>query len=204
MACEVVRRPAREIGGAEIRCVELGSGDLGDAVDAPGTGGRRIPARRPGKVSRAMNSGSSAEARRETQSAMPLDVSSLTKSRREVLTMPTFWNRLSDVCAGASRACTIVSAPRRFGTKRFGTWPKNCAPRNCRARNDHSASGGERQNIAETMRLNMKMSSITPRKCVLRHACVAIMIFASFDIFLECIVLNGGGANLIRWRCLRS
>jgi hypothetical protein len=43
---------------------------------------------RPGKVSRAAKSGCSAEARRETESAMPLEVSNLTKSRREVLTKP--------------------------------------------------------------------------------------------------------------------
>src|SRR6516162_4565809 len=41
---------------------------------------------RPGNVSRALNGTSSADARRETESAMPLDVSNLTKSRREVFT----------------------------------------------------------------------------------------------------------------------
>jgi len=38
-----LRRPAGQIGGAKIRCVELRSGNLGDAIDAPGSGGRRIP-----------------------------------------------------------------------------------------------------------------------------------------------------------------
>ncbi len=39
-----LRRPARKIGGAKIGRVELGAGDLGDAVDAAGAGGGRIPA----------------------------------------------------------------------------------------------------------------------------------------------------------------
>jgi hypothetical protein len=39
-----LRRPAREIGGAKIRRIELGAGDLGDAVDATGAGGGRVPA----------------------------------------------------------------------------------------------------------------------------------------------------------------
>src|SRR5262245_53901337 len=43
---------------------------------------------RPGKISRAAKSGCSAKARRDTESAMPLEVSNLTKSRREVLTKP--------------------------------------------------------------------------------------------------------------------
>ena len=38
------RRPARQIGGAKIGRVELGSGDLGDAVDAADAGGGRVPA----------------------------------------------------------------------------------------------------------------------------------------------------------------
>ena len=38
-----VLRPARQIGGAKIGRVELGSGDLGDAVDAAGAGGCRVP-----------------------------------------------------------------------------------------------------------------------------------------------------------------
>ena len=38
-----LRRPAGEIGGAKIACVEFRPGDLDDTVDAPGSGGRRIP-----------------------------------------------------------------------------------------------------------------------------------------------------------------
>ena len=38
-----VLRPARQIGGAKIGRVELGPGDLGDAVDATDTGGCRVP-----------------------------------------------------------------------------------------------------------------------------------------------------------------
>jgi hypothetical protein len=44
-----LRRPAGQIGGAEIRGVELRSGNLGDAIDATGPGGGRIevfPARK--------------------------------------------------------------------------------------------------------------------------------------------------------------
>ena len=37
-----LRRPAGQIGGAEIRGVELRSGNLGDAIDATGPGGGRI------------------------------------------------------------------------------------------------------------------------------------------------------------------
>jgi hypothetical protein len=39
-----LRRPAGEIGATEIGCVELGTGDLGGAVDATDTGCRRVPA----------------------------------------------------------------------------------------------------------------------------------------------------------------
>jgi len=48
---------------------------------------------RPGKVSRAAKSGCWAKASGETESAMPLDVRNFTKSRREVLTILTLWNR---------------------------------------------------------------------------------------------------------------
>ena len=48
-----VRRPARQVGGAEIRRVELGAGDLGHAVDAAGAGGGRIPAAAVPAASRA-------------------------------------------------------------------------------------------------------------------------------------------------------
>ena len=43
---------------------------------------------RPGSVSRAANLGSSAIARRDTLSAMPLAVTDLTNSRREILMVP--------------------------------------------------------------------------------------------------------------------
>jgi hypothetical protein len=46
---------------------------------------------RPGNVSRTAKSGCSADARRDTESAMPLDVSNFTKSRREVLTKCLFF-----------------------------------------------------------------------------------------------------------------
>ena len=86
------RRPAGEIGGAEIGGVELGPGDLGDAVDAAHPGSGRVPACRPGSVSRAANPGSLAIARRDTLSAMPLAIANLTNSRREVLMLPTIWS----------------------------------------------------------------------------------------------------------------
>ena len=38
-----LRGPAREIGGTEIRGIELGAGNLGNAVDAAGAGYGRTP-----------------------------------------------------------------------------------------------------------------------------------------------------------------
>jgi hypothetical protein len=51
---------------------------------APFAAGFKFP--RPGNVSSVAKSGASAEAKRENESAMPLDVSNFTKSRREVFT----------------------------------------------------------------------------------------------------------------------
>src|SRR4029077_13237649 len=62
---------------------------------------------RPGKVSRAAKSGSSAKARRDTESAMPLEVSNFTKSRREALTMPTLLELFFAIAP--SRACQMRS-----------------------------------------------------------------------------------------------
>src|SRR5437763_17150574 len=56
----------------------------------------------PGNVSRRPNGTSSADARRETESAMPLDVRNLTKSRREVFTMPLCNKSVSFLLADAS------------------------------------------------------------------------------------------------------
>ena len=42
-----LRRPTRHVGGAEIRCIKLRSGDLGDAVDAAGPGRGRVPSPTP-------------------------------------------------------------------------------------------------------------------------------------------------------------
>ena len=41
------RRPARHVGGAEIGRVELGTRDLGDAVDAADAGRGRVPSLPP-------------------------------------------------------------------------------------------------------------------------------------------------------------
>ena len=77
-------RPAREIGGAKIGGVELGAGDLGDAVDAAGAVGGRIPASVVPAASRALRKpASSADASRDRLSAMPLAVTHFTNSRRE-------------------------------------------------------------------------------------------------------------------------
>src|SRR5215472_3593656 len=59
---------------------------------------------RPGSVSRAAKSVTSAKARRDTESAMPLDVSNFTKSRREVFTSVPLAARVGFAfyCAGAT------------------------------------------------------------------------------------------------------
>src|SRR5207248_2518451 len=44
-----VGRPARHVGGPEIRRIELGAGNLGNAIDAAPPGGSRIPAAAPGQ-----------------------------------------------------------------------------------------------------------------------------------------------------------
>jgi hypothetical protein len=79
----------------------------------------------PGSVSRDTKSGCSANAKRDTLTAMPLEVSSFTKSRREVLTIPTLWNFMS-------AAARPDRAPRNgFGTttKKLRTKKSSCAQR---------------------------------------------------------------------------
>ena len=79
-----LRRPAREIGGAEIGGVEFGAGDLGDAVDAAGTGGRRVPALPSRQRLARLECGFLAPAaKRDKLSAMPLAVTHFTNSRRD-------------------------------------------------------------------------------------------------------------------------
>ena len=78
-----VRRPARQIGGAEIGRVQLGSGDLGDAVDTTAAGGGRVETSSSGKRLARRKSGFRRRCQRDRQSAMPLAVTNLTNSRRE-------------------------------------------------------------------------------------------------------------------------
>ena len=79
-----LRRPARQIGGTKIGRVELGAGDLGDAVDAADAGGGRIPVR-PSRQRLARCEIGLLEpiAKRDRLSAMPLAVTHFTNSRRE-------------------------------------------------------------------------------------------------------------------------
>src|SRR4029077_18567836 len=88
---------------------------------------------RPGNVSRDAKSGSCAKAKREMLSAMPLEVSSFTKSRREVLTIPPscFALRLGtstprpralllDVLEVISAGTTVKFEDRRIGDHHNG------------------------------------------------------------------------------------
>src|ERR1700746_252146 len=65
---------------------------------------------RPGNVSRAAKSGSSAKAKRETLSAIPLAVSSFTTSRREVFTK-------SPLLCAYVRTGALVGHAFRFSVK---------------------------------------------------------------------------------------
>ncbi len=79
-----IRRPAREIGGPEIGRVELGAGDLDDAVNAADAGGGRVPLSAVRATSRARRiSALPPRPSRERLSAMPLAVTDFTNSRRE-------------------------------------------------------------------------------------------------------------------------
>ena len=79
------RGPAGEIGGTKIGRVEFGSCYLDDAVDATDAACGRILALPSRQVSRAVNEASSAIAKGDALNAMPLAVTDLTNSRREIL-----------------------------------------------------------------------------------------------------------------------
>ena len=123
IACEVLRRPARQVGGAEIGGVELGAGDLGDAVDPPGAvGGRDSSSARPGRVSRGAKAGclGRAQPRQAERDAARRDP--LQNSRREGrMLSPDLWRpfatRRSDFrscAANAGRDRSAGSVTRRW------------------------------------------------------------------------------------------
>ena len=106
-----LRRPAREIGGAEIGRVELGAGDLGDAVDR----GRRrwrpgSSSSRPGSVCARRSAAPRPQPRRDRLSAMPLAVTHFTNSRREGRMLPPLVNAASRVSSRCHR-CTRGQPP---------------------------------------------------------------------------------------------
>ena len=72
-------RPAGQVVGAIVGGVELGAGDLGDAVDAAAAVERRIPF----LLSRQRRRSPAPDDRRDRLSAMPLAVTHVTNSRRE-------------------------------------------------------------------------------------------------------------------------
>ena len=87
-----LRRPSGKIGGAEIRSVKLGPGDLGDAVNAADAGRGRIPSLPGRQRLRWPRTGlPRAAPRRDRLSAIPLAVTHVTNSRREgrMLTPPS-------------------------------------------------------------------------------------------------------------------
>src|SRR5208337_3882291 len=81
-------RPVGEIGCTKIRCVELGSRYLGHAVDATDPGGGGIPALRSRQRLARGKFGFLGDCRRDILRAMPLAVTDLTNSRREILIVP--------------------------------------------------------------------------------------------------------------------
>src|ERR1700722_11575433 len=110
MACDVSfgqpgNSAARKSDAYSLAPVTLATPSMRPAPVAAG-----FQACRPGSVSRAVNAGSSAQAKRDRLSAMPLAVTDLTNWRREVLMLPLlgqrYYERLDTgyICARQTQA----------------------------------------------------------------------------------------------------
>src|ERR1700733_14438304 len=105
MACEVFfgqpgRSAARKSDAYSLAPVTLATPSMRPTPVAAG-----FQPCRPGRVSRAVNPSSSAYAKRDRLSAMPLAVANLTNSRRELHMLLTSWSAAGHECGSTNRNC---------------------------------------------------------------------------------------------------